>query len=99
MSGDKVGDFKSMFKDLMPGDRQRKVREERKQREKRSQLTAKQRRRSAVRTAQVNFRCSPALRDQLNHMAKALDISVADILEDAIGRFAEAEGFNGERTT
>lgn len=98
MNTDDAGDFKSMFKELMPGDRQRQAREDRKKREKRSQLTAKQRRRSAVRTAQVNFRCSPALRDQLNHMAKALDISVADLLEDAIGRFAEAEGFNGDTT-
>ena len=90
--------FASMFSEA-PGDAQRQAREDRKKKERRTQLTKKQRKRGAIRTTQINFRCSPAFRDDANTMAKALGISVADLMEQALDLLKEAKGLDGDRTT
>ena len=55
---DEVDSFASMFSGKLPVSR-RHAREVRAEKERRTQLTDKQRNRAAVRTTQINFRCSP----------------------------------------
>lgn len=63
--------------------------------EKRSTLTEKQRRRGAVRTAQINYRCSPAYKALASGLAKHCDASIADVMEDALALLAKAKNFKG----
>ncbi len=74
---------------------QRKALDERRRKEKRTQLTKKQRKRGAVRTHQMGFRCSPAFHDEVKAMAKQHDISIADVLEEAFDLWKEAKGLDG----
>ena len=64
MNDEQVDSFTSLFPGP-PGDQQREARKVRIKAERRAQLTEKQRRRggNAVRTTQINFRCSPAFRE------------------------------------
>ena len=63
--------------------------------EKRSMQTAKQRKRGAVRTSQINFRCSPEFRALASGLAKHCDVSVADVMEEALAMLAKAKRFKG----
>src|SRR5262245_39334093 len=78
-----------------PGDQQREARKSRIKAERRAQLTEKQRRRggNAVRTTQINFRCSPAFRELAAGMAKHLECSIADAREGALDLLASAKGY------
>jgi hypothetical protein len=95
MNEEPIDSFASMF-DGPPGEAQRKAREARSKAERRAQLTAKQRSRGAVRTAQINFRCSPAFHQLATNVAKHLDCSIADVMEEALGMLATAKGYKGE---
>ncbi len=86
-----IDSFAAMFAGP-PGEAQREARETRARKERRTQLTEKQRRRGAVRTAQLNFRCSPAFKQRTALMAAQLDCSIADLMEMAIEELARAKG-------
>jgi hypothetical protein len=91
---EEVDSFASMF-DGPPGAKQRASREARKKAEKRTQLSEKQRKRGAVRTDQINFRCSPAFHQLAAGMAKHLDCSIADVMDEALQMLAKARGYGG----
>jgi hypothetical protein len=93
---EEIDSFASMF-DGPPGDRQREARAARKKAERRTQLTEKQRKRggSAARTDQINFRCSPTFHALAAGMAKHLDCSIADVMEEALQMLASAKGYGG----
>ena len=94
MSEEVVDSFASMF-DGPPGAKQRASREARKKAEKRTQLTEKQRKRGAVRTDQIGFRCTPAFHQLASGMAKNLKCSIADVMEQALEMLAKAKGYGG----
>jgi hypothetical protein len=96
MMTEDVDSFAQMFAGP-PGEKQRKSRQAREKRERRTQLTAKQRQRGAIRTTQINFRCSPEFRELVAGLAKHLDCSIADVLEDAAHMLADAKGYGGTR--
>jgi len=92
---DEVDSFTAMFAGP-PGEKQRASRQERAKKERRTQLTAKQRKRGGVRTKQINFRCSPEFLDLVKGLQEHLGgISVADVLEEAANLLAEAKGYEG----
>jgi hypothetical protein len=78
-----------------PGEKQRASRQERAKKERRTQLTAKQRKRGGVRTTQINFRCSPEFRELVSGLASQLNCSIADVLEEAANMLADAKGHEG----
>ena len=75
----------------------RPARETRARKERRTQLTEKQRRRRAVRTTQLNFRCSPEFKERTTRLARQLDQSIADVMEMAIEELARAKGLEAGR--
>jgi hypothetical protein len=91
---EKVGSFASLFPGP-PGEQQREARKARIKAEWRAQLTEKQRRRggNAVRTTQINFRCSPAFRELAAGVAKHLECSIADVMEGALDMLASTKGY------
>ncbi len=91
MSEEQIDDFAAMFAGPL-GDAQRQKRAVRAQAERRAQLTDKQRKRAAVRTKQMNFRCSEAFLNEVKAAAKARDMSVADLLEAALAVYLSADG-------
>jgi predicted HicB family RNase H-like nuclease len=94
---EEIDSFASMF-DGPPGERQREARAARKKAERRTQLTEKQRKRAggnAVRTDQINFRCSPAFHELAAGMAKHLGCSIADVMEEALQMLASSKGYGG----
>jgi len=94
-AGEEIDSFTSMFGGP-PGEDQRVARKARMKAERRTQLTEKQRSRgTAVRTSQINFRCSPAFRDLVAGMAKHLDCSIADVMDEALQLLASAKGYQG----
>lgn len=94
-TGEEIDSFTSMFGGP-PGAEQRVARKTRKKAERRTQLTEKQRSRgNAVRTSQINFRCSPAFRELVAGLAKHLDCSIADVMEEALQMLASAKGYQG----
>jgi hypothetical protein len=92
---EKVEPFHTMFAEP-PGERQREARKARIKAERRTTLTERQRRRGghAVRTTQINFRCSPAFRELAAGMARHLDCSIADVMEEALDMLASAKGYS-----
>ena len=62
-------------------------------RERRSSMTAKQRKRGAVRTAQINYRCTPAYKQLASGLSKHCDASIADVMEEALTHLAKAKKF------
>ena len=87
--------FESMFKGP-PGANRRQSRDTRAQKERRTQFTEKQRRRKAVRTTQINFRCSPAFRDLAKVLSEKLDCSIADVMDEALQMLAQKKKYKGE---
>ena len=79
-----------------PGDKQREARKARVKKERRTQLTEKQRRRSATRTEQINFRCSPEFRAHVAKLTQQLDVSIADLMERALDLLATEQGREGQ---
>ena len=92
---EEIDSFVSMFNGP-PGDKQREVRKARVKKERRTQLTEKQRKRSAIRTEQINFRCSPEFREQVAKLTHQLDISIADLMERAVGLVAAEQSPEGQ---
>jgi hypothetical protein len=94
---EQVDSFSSLFAGP-PGERQREARKARAKAERRTQLTEKQRRRggNAVRTTQINFRCSPAFRELAAGVAKHLGCSIADVMEDALDLLVQEKGYKGD---
>ncbi len=86
-----VESFLNMFATLSQSDRT----ERRIKAEKRSALTDKQRKRGAVRTAQINYRCSPAYKALASDLAKHCNVSIADVMEEALAMLAKAKKFKG----
>jgi hypothetical protein len=95
MNSDEVDSFAAQFA-AQPIAR-RQAREQRIQKEKRTQLSDKQRQRGAVRTAQINFRCSPEFKERLQglqeHMGGKAKVAIADIMEEALALLATKEGY------
>ena len=89
MTGDsdaaEVEAFTAMFSGP-PGEAQREARDNRALRERRAQMSEKQRQRQrkAIRTAQINFRCSPAFLSEAKAMAQEKECSIADLMEQAL---------------
>lgn len=96
MTEESVDDFSSMFKGP-PGADQREKRIARETAERRTQQTDAQRKRGAVRTTQINFRCSPAFRDLAKGMSEHLDVSTADVMERALELLAKKTNYKGGR--
>ena len=69
--------------------------EKRMKAEKRSALTDKQRKRGAVRTAQINYRCTPAYKALAAGLAKHCNVSIADVMEEALAMLANTKKFKG----
>jgi hypothetical protein len=44
----------------------------------------------------INFRCSPEFKELVAGLAKHLDCSIADVLEDAAEMLAKAKGYEGK---
>ena len=95
MSSDEIDAFASMF-DGPPKNRTA-VREARAKKERQTQQTDKQRQRTAVRTAQINFRCTPEFKERVQglqgHLGKGW--SIADILEEALALYAPTKNYKG----
>ena len=92
---EEIDSFVSMFNGP-PGDKQREARKARMKKERRTQLTEKQRKRSATRTEQINFRCSPEFRALVAKLAQRLDLSIADLMERALDLFAADQSREGQ---
>ena len=92
---EEIDSFVSMFSGP-PGDKQREVRKARMKKERRTQLTEKQRKRSATRTEQINFRCSPEFRALVAKLTQQLDLSIADLIERALDLLATEQGREGQ---
>jgi hypothetical protein len=92
---EEIDSFVSMFSGP-PGDKQREARKARMKKERRTQLTEKQRRRSATRTEQINFRCSPEFRALVAKLTRQLDLSIADLMERALELLASEQGGEGQ---
>ncbi len=86
-----VDNFASMFQAGFAAEPDRI--EKRQRAERRSSLTPKQRKRGAVRTAQINYRCTPAYRELATGLAKHCDASIADVMEEALALLAKAKKF------
>ncbi len=98
MTSDEVDSFASMFAPGASGlAARREARGARQKKEARTQLTDKQRSRSAVRTAQLNFRCSPEFKAKLDGLKAFLgkSMSIADIMEEALDLIAEKKNYAG----
>lgn len=79
MTIDEVDDFLSVFGDA-PGPARRMARQERAKKERLTQKPEK-RNKIAVRTTQINFRCSPEFKRIAVEEAHLLDKSVSDLME------------------
>ncbi len=91
---EKVDSFAAMFEG--PPVSRRQAREVRIQKERRTQLTEKQRGRSAVRTAQINYRCSPEYKARLHGLQEFMGgAAIADIQEEALELLIKAKGYKG----
>jgi hypothetical protein len=88
-----VDSFVSMFQSGYAAEPERI--EKRRRAERRSSLTGKQRRRGAVRTTQINYRCTPAYKQLARDLAKHCDASIADVMEEALALLAKARSFRG----
>lgn len=93
-----VESFASMFQAGFAAEPERI--EKRQRAERRSSLTSKQRKRGAVRTTQINYRCSPAHRKLAAGLARHLSdperaVSTADVMDDALIMYAKAMKFDG----
>ena len=78
-----------------PAEKQKAARDERVRKERRTQLTEKQRRRGAVRTTQLNFRCAPEFKQLVHDVSQFLDCSIADTMEAALALLVKSKGFKG----
>lgn len=94
-------DYASTFKSFFDGQgtagfgRDQGRLEERHQRERKAGRTLRQRARRATRTAVINVRVEPELKDLCAALATRLKGSQADIIHEAIRRLAEQEGILG----
>jgi len=88
-----VDSFASMFQTGYAAEPERI--EKRQRAERRSSLTPKQRKRGATRTAQINYRCTPAYKQLASDLAKHCDASIADVMEEALALLAKAKRFSG----
>ncbi len=86
---DDIDSFAAMFPGP-PGEDRRVAREVRARKERRTQLREKQRRRKAVRTTQLNFRCSPEFKERTARLARRLEMCIADAMEAAIAELEDA---------
>ena len=90
---DKIHGFAEQFRG-MPLRR----REERAKKERRAQLTEKQRHpghKRAVRTTQMGFRCAPEFHQFTKQLAAHMDCSVSDVVEEAVYLLAKNKKFKG----
>lgn len=51
-----------------------------------------QRRTSETKSAQINVRVTPSLRARVQNLAAELDMSISDLIEQAVCEFAERNG-------
>lgn len=88
-----VESFASMFQTGYAAEPARIVKRQRA--ERRSAQTDKQRKRGATRTAQINFRCTPAFKQLAADLAKHCDASIADVMDEALALLAQSKKFSG----
>lgn len=86
-----VDSFASMFQAGFAAEPERIERRQRA--ERRSSQTAKQRKRGASRTTQINYRCTPEYRQLASGLAKHCDASIADVMEEALALLAKSKRF------
>ncbi|HET6388228.1 hypothetical protein [Hyphomicrobium sp.] len=89
-----VDSFASMFQAGFAAEPERIT--ARRRAERRSSLTPKQRKRGAIRTAQINYRCTPAYKQLASGLARHFHVSIADVMEEALDLLAKAKKFRGE---
>lgn len=92
---EEVDSFATMFTEP-PGKAAREAREQRAKKERRTQLTDKQRKRGGKRTRDISFRCSQEFIDLVHTLKTQLDCSIADVLEEAAHMYAESKGIRGK---
>ena len=64
--------------------------------ERRAAMTEKQLSRGGrARSVQMNFRCTPAFKALATGLANHLNVSVADIIEEAVEALAKRKGYGG----
>jgi hypothetical protein len=88
-----VESFASMFQAGFAAEPERI--EKRLRSEKRSTQTPKQRKRGAVRTTKITFRCSPEFHALAKALGQHTGLSVADLAEEAFDLLAKAKKFTG----
>lgn len=93
MSSEEPDDWSSPFFDRQTLGEGRNIRS-RAKKERRSQLTAKQRRRTATRTVQFNFRCSQECKDRADRLADRLQCSLPDLVEMLLNHYEQTGGKN-----
>ena len=94
MSEDKIDSFAAMFAGSGFAANAERI-EARATAERRQNLSDKQRSHSAKRSAQLNFRCSPAFKAQVVALTKHMGSSVADMMEEAVALLAREKGLSG----
>lgn len=91
---EEVDSFENMFPEGLG--KAREAREQRAKKEKRTQLTDKQRKRGGKRTRDISFRCSPEFIELVHALKTHFDCSIADVLQEAAELYAESKGFRGK---
>jgi len=73
--------------------------DERSRKERLTVLTEKERqrerKRAAVRTAQINFRCTPVFKDKVLAVKVYLGLTVPDMMDAALDMLAKKKGYKG----
>ena len=90
MIEDKIDSFASMFAGVGFAESGERVKK-RADQEKRQNLSDKQRARAAIRTAQLNFRCSPAFKDRMAKITRERGVSMADLFEEWIDKYERGQ--------
>lgn len=86
-----VDSFASMFQAGFAAEPDRI--DKRQRAERRSSQTAKQRKRGATRTAQINYRCTPAYKQLAAGLSRHCNASIADVMEEALDLLARAKKY------
>jgi hypothetical protein len=95
MATDEEIEFASLFSSSRYGAKAKT--EKRLQAERRAAMSDKQHSRGGrARNVQMNFRSTQAFKEFTTGLAKHLDVSVADVIEEAVRAYAKAKKFGGD---
>lgn len=62
---------------------------------KASQTEGQRSRGGRARSAQMNFRCTPAFKALASGLSASMEVSIADMLEEAVAALAKRKGYKG----